>query len=160
MLPLLAVLAVAGDAVAQGSTASDRAALEALYDATGGASWTNSTRWKTSAPPGDWYGVTTDASGRVTELELPENGLSGSIPVELGSLENLRRLSLHSNELSGSIPSALGNLANLVVLRLSWNELSGSVPEWLGNMPSLLVLYLLGNELTGGIPDELGNLNL
>ena len=73
VLPLLAVVIVwvglAGDAVAQGSVASDRSALEALYDTTGGASWTNSTNWKTSAPLGDWYGVTTDASGRVTGIE-------------------------------------------------------------------------------------------
>ena len=164
MRALLAVVAVwaglAVEAVAQGSVASDRAALEALYDATGGASWTNRASWKTSASLGDWYGVTTDASGRVTRLELADNGLTGSIPTALGSLARLERLDLSSNELSGSIPSALGNLANLVVLRLSRNALSGSVPGWLGNMPSLRVLYLLGNELTGGIPDELANLDL
>ncbi len=161
---LSAVVAVwaglAAEAVAQGSAASDRAALEALYDATGGASWTNSASWKTSAPLGDWYGVTTDASGRVTKLELADNGLTGSIPTALGSLTTLEWLHLSSNELSGSIPGALGNLANLEVLRLSRNELSGSVPGWLGNMPSLRVLYLLGNELTGEVPEELANLDL
>ena len=162
MLPLLllAVLAVAGDAVAQGSTASDRAALEALYDATGGASWTNSTSWKTSAPLGDWYGVTTDASGRVTELRLADNGLTGSIPTELGSLGALQWLDLSLNELSGSIPRAIESLTSLYLLNLSRNALSGSVPQWFGNMSSLLALYLSANELTGGIPDELGNLNL
>ena len=160
MLPLLAVLAVAGDAVAQGSAASDRAALEAFYDATGGASWTNNTSWKTSAPLGDWHGVTTDASGRVTELRLGDNGLTGPIPTALGSLGALQWLDLSSNELNGSIPRALENLGSLFVLNLSWNELSGSVPGWLGNMSSLLALYLLGNDLTGGVPEELGNLNL
>ena len=160
MLPLLAVLAVAGDAVAQGSAAADRAALEALYDATGGAGWADNTSWKTSAPLGDWHGVTTNASGRVTELRLGDNGLTGPIPTELGSVGTLQWLDLSSNELNGPIPRALGNLANLVVLRLSWNELSGSVPAWLGDMPALLVLYLLGNELSGDVPDELGNLNL
>ena len=143
-----------------GTASADRAALEALYDATGGASWTDDTNWKTSAPLGDWYGVTTDVSGRVTRLELGDNGLAGSIPSVLGDLDNLEWLDLGSNELGGSIPGALGNLANLVVLELSWNELSGSVPGWLGNMPSLLVLVLFGNELTGGIPEELENLNL
>ena len=124
------------EAVAQGSAATDRAALEAFYDATGGASWTNSTNWKTSAPLGDWYGVTTDASGQVTRLDLRFNGLTGSIP------------------------SALGSLVNLNQLNLSFNELGGPIPTWLGNMSDLLTLYLLGNELTGGIPEELGNLNL
>ena len=50
--PLLAAVAVwaglAADAVAQGRVESDRAALEALYDATGGAGWTDSTNWNTS----------------------------------------------------------------------------------------------------------------
>ena len=49
------------DADPQGSVESDRAALEALYDATSGPDWTDSTSWKTSAPLGEWYGVTTDA---------------------------------------------------------------------------------------------------
>ena len=140
--------------------AADRAALEAFYDATGGASWTDDTGWKTSALLGDWHGVTTDASGRVTRLELGDNGLTGSIPSALGSLANLEWLDLSSNELSGPIPSALGSLTNLFFLNLSRNELGGPVPAWLGDMPALLALYLIGNELTGGIPDELGNLNL
>ena len=162
MLPLLllAVVAVAGDAVAQGSAASDRAALEALYDATGGASWTNGTSWKTSAPLGNWYGVTTDASGRVTELRLADNGLTGSIPTALGDIGTLQWLDLDSNELSGSIPRAIESLTSLYFLNLSRNALGGSVPQWFGNMSSLLALYLSANELTGGIPDELGNLNL
>ena len=158
---LSATQSIAVTVEGEGGTASaDRAALEALYDATGGASWADDTNWKTSAPLGDWHGVTTDASGRVTRLELDDNGLAGSIPSVLGDLANLEWLDLRSNELGGSIPSALGNLANLVVLELSWNELSGFVPGWLGNMPSLLVLVLFGNELTGGIPEELENLNL
>ena len=88
MLPLLAVAIVwtglAGDAVGQGSAASDRAALEAFYDATGGSSWTNSTNWLTDAPLSDWFGVTTDDSGRVTELRLIYNGLAGALPPALG----------------------------------------------------------------------------
>ena len=35
------------DAAAQGSAATDRAALEAFYDATGGPGWTDNTNWKT-----------------------------------------------------------------------------------------------------------------
>ena len=48
----------------------DRAALVALYKATGGANWTNNTNWLTNAPIGQWQGVTTDSQGRVTELNL------------------------------------------------------------------------------------------
>ena len=159
-LATAALWAGLGAAAAAQGAAADRAALEALYDATDGPGWTDGTNWKTAAPLGDWHGVTTDASGRVTELRLGDNGLTGSIPAALGSLARLGWLDLSSNELSGPIPSAVGSLANLFFLNLSRNELSGTVPEWLGNMPSLLALYLLGNELTGGIPEELGNLDL
>ena len=43
----------------------DRAALVALYEATDGPNWVNAENWLTDAPLGDWYGVDTDASGRV-----------------------------------------------------------------------------------------------
>ena len=80
----------ASRAAAQGSIATDRVALEALYDATDGPNWTDSTNWKTNAPLGEWLAVRTDTDGRVTELRLENNGLAGQIPTELGSLSNLR----------------------------------------------------------------------
>ena len=66
-------------------TGPDRTALEALYDATEGATWTVSTNWKTDADA--WWGVTTDADGKVTELDLSNNNLVGTIPAALGGLE-------------------------------------------------------------------------
>ena len=117
-------------AAAQGGVESDRAALEAFYDATGGAGWTDSTNWKTSAPLGEWHGVTTDTAGRVTRLELQDNGLVGSIPPALGSLTNLLWLQLGSNALTGPIPDALGSLASLQLLFLYRNDLTGPLPAW------------------------------
>ena len=55
-----AVLAAAGcalfpaGAVAQGAVATERAALEALYEATGGADWVDGTNWRTDAPLDRW----------------------------------------------------------------------------------------------------------
>ena len=95
-----------------------RAALAALYNATNGSSWLDDTNWVSSRPLGEWYGVSTDADGRVTELDLRDNQLSGSIPSELGNLANLEGLWLDGNQLSGSIPSELGNLDNLERLGL------------------------------------------
>ena len=48
----------------------DRGALEALYNATDGPNWLNNDNWLSDAPLGEWYGVDTDASGRVTGLVL------------------------------------------------------------------------------------------
>ena len=60
----------------QGTVADDRAALEALYDATNGANWSRNDNWKTDEPLGQWFGVRT-SDGRVVRLELYDNQLSG-----------------------------------------------------------------------------------
>ena len=147
-----------GDALAQGSVAEDKAALEALYDATDGSNWTTSTNWKTSEPLSEWHGVTTDADGRVTQLSLIGNGLSGTIPAELGDLANLQLLYLWGNELTGEIPPELGDLTSLLYLYLNENMLSGEIPPELGDLTSLQQLSLSQNTLNGTIPTQLGQL--
>ena len=151
---------LAADAAAQGNAASDRAALEAFYDATGGPGWTNRNYWKTSAPIGEWFGVTTDAAGRVTQLSFRRNNLTGSIPAELGNLVNLRFLLLREHDfLTGPIPAELGNLVNLELLYLPYNALTGPVPAELGNLVNLRDLILSSNPLTGSLPQSLTQLS-
>ena len=142
-----------------GDVNTDRAALAALYNATNGSSWQDDTNWLSNGPLGEWLGVSTDADGRVTELVLDSNQLSGPIPSELGNLANLEFLRLRDNELSGSIPPELGNLDNLQGLDLRDNELSGSIPSELGDLDNLTGLGLHDNQLSGPIPSELGDLD-
>lgn len=137
----------------------DRDALAALYQDTDGANWTNNRNWLTDAPLDTWYGVTTDRSDRVVELDLAENELSGTIPFELGNLTNLELLRLSKNQLSGTIPPELGNLANLQFLDLYENQLSGTIPFELGNLGNLESLALFKNNLRGTIPSDLAELN-
>ena len=117
--------------MAQTSPETDREALIAIYNATDGDNWANNDSWLSDAPIGEWEGVTTDDNGRVTELSLLQNQLSGKIPPELGKLSNLTELFLSANELSGKIPPELGKLANLTALFLQDNDLSGCVPSGL-----------------------------
>ena len=163
--PLIVAAAVAAfcgafpaGAVAQGSLATDRAALEALYDATDGPNWVDSTNWKTDAPLAEWYGVTANTDGRVVGLELNENGLAGELPEELGGLTQLRWLWLHVNDLTGTIPARLGSLPRLGALVLFRNALTGPIPRELGGLANLEYLQLGSNDLNGQIPPELGNL--
>ena len=79
---------------ASGSADTDREALVALYNATDGENWDESANWLSDAPIGEWHGVTTNDDGRVIQLRLDQNALSGEIPPELGSLSNLERLVL------------------------------------------------------------------
>jgi hypothetical protein len=146
----------------------ERQALIALYNYTNGDSWWINSGWKD--PPlepdgfaaigseGTWYGITVE-SDHVTQIDLRWNGLTGTIPIELGNLSNLTGLILWTNFLSGSIPSELGNLSNLETLELDSNYLIGSIPPELGNLSSLKYLVLYANQLTGSIPPELENLS-
>ena len=150
--------ATAEPTMAQTPAETDREALVALYNATGGPNWIRNNNWMSDVPISEWEDVATDGNGRVTELWLYDNQLRGEIPPELGSLGNLARLYLSNNELSGEIPPELGNFANLKRLDLGENELSGEIPPELGSLGNLVWLQLEGNELSGEIPPELGSL--
>ncbi|MDE0249163.1 MAG: Ig-like domain-containing protein [Gemmatimonadota bacterium] len=147
----------------------DRAALEALYETTDGPNWLDNTNWLTDVPLGEWYGVDTDALGRVVRLDLSGtwdtqarrtivHGLSGPIPPEMSGLANLEWLNLSGNQLTGPIPSELGDLANLRSLLLWSNNLSGPIPPELGRLSHLRSLDVYYNDLSGPIPPELGKL--
>ena len=138
---------------------ADRAALVALYNATGGPNWNSNNNWLSDVPISEWSGVTTDDNGRVTELDLSQNQLTGPIPPALGNLSNLQWLYLWRNQLTGPIPPELARLTNLEVLDLSQNQLTGPIPPALGNLSNLQGLSLWGNQLTGPIPPALGNLS-
>ena len=143
----------------QGTVCSaDRAALVALYNATGGENWTRKTNWSSSVPVGEWSGVTTDGDGRVTRLNLSDKNLTGPLPPELGTMAHLEILQLNNNNLTGSIPPELGALTNLRILYLSANNLTGPLPPELGALTNLEILYLSANNLTGPLPSEFVNL--
>lgn len=136
----------------------DRAALVALFRATDGPKWHRRDNWVTAAPLSEWYGVEIGPGGRVVVLEMYGNGLTGTLPPELGKLTSLESLYLPRNALTGAIPPELGNLARLRTLDLSVNTLTGQIPPGLGNLTGLRELSLGSNALTGPIPSVLGNL--
>ncbi|XP_038688836.1 LRR receptor-like serine/threonine-protein kinase RCH1 [Tripterygium wilfordii] len=70
-------------------------------------------------------------------LELAFNSFSGTNPAHLGS-----------------IPGEIGNMNNLALLHLENNQLTGFIPNSLGRLQNLQGLYLQNNELQGGIPTE------
>ena len=137
----------------------DRAVLVALYEATDGPNWTNKENWLSDRPLGEWYGVTTDDNGRVTQLGLSDNNLRGPIPVQLARLTKLTRLILHSNQFTGTIPTEFAQLSNLTFLNLLGNQLTGAIPTELAQLSNLTELDLSFNPLTGAIPTELAQLS-
>ncbi len=152
------------------STHSDRAALVAIYNATDGDNWKVNTNWLSDKPIGEWAGVTTNSSGRVTSLSLRRNNLKNSLPAALGDLTELTNLDLHGNtrvayfgptglvfeKLGGSIPTSLGNLRKLTNLDLSTNGFT-SLPSTVSNLSRLKIMYVSANDLTS-LPSTLGNM--
>ena len=79
-------------------------------------------------------------------MELPGEGLSESIPAQLGGLFGLTHLDLSNNSLTGEIPEELDRLENLEEIRLSGNSLTGCIPLSLkdvatNDLSSLNLLY-------------------
>jgi RHS repeat-associated protein len=139
----------------------DYDALIALYNSTNGSSWINNTGWIDGAAGIDcdvcnWYGVACDFNGRVTKLNLPNNGLTGNIPTEIGSILELETINLSGNSLFGNVPPEISTLIKLRIFNLSNNTLSGQIPVEVGLLTELYRLRLGNNNLTGAIPTELG----
>ena len=135
-------------------------ALVALYNQTDGSNWSQNTNWMTNTPLGSWFGIESDASGRVEYLELQNNNLEGSLPAEIGQLSSLIWIDLASNKLSGTLPAEMGRLSKLAVLNVHANQLSGSIPPELGRIELLSTLRLSHNQFSGRIPSELGQLRI
>ena len=106
-------------------THPDRLVLEALYNATDEPNWVNKLKWLSDSPLGEWYGVETDSSGSVVQVNLANNQLSGPIPPELGNMRQMAELYLYGNALSGPLPESLGDLTELAYLHLHNNNLTG-----------------------------------
>lgn len=121
----------------------------------------------------------------LTELDLSENELYGSLPPEIIQLTELNTLDLSVNEFYGTIPEQLANLYKLRYLYLNVNHFVGTIPRtmasadklyeevWLQNnwlsgtippdfaeMPNLLDFYVDGNYFTGTIPPDLCRANI
>ena len=109
----------------------DRAPLLVLYEAAGGGNWEN--KWDRGFPIDDWHGVRTNEDGRVTELDLSGNGLSGDveeITEEIGKLSYLETLDLSRNPgLSGELPTDLMKLENLRTLDIQNTGLCAPLDE-------------------------------
>ncbi|CAD6214817.1 unnamed protein product [Miscanthus lutarioriparius] len=75
--------------------------------------------------------------GRWPRLQyLAVNGLTGSIPSELGYLKSLSSLDLSNNALTGEIPASFSELKNLTLLNLFRNKLRGDIPDFVGDLPA------------------------
>ena len=151
-----------------GATARERQALLALVQGSEGIEWSQSrVGWDdTEGSICDWEGITCaegyissnkggwgniDASTApqvVAAINLPNSGLAGTLPSELGLLTHLETINLKGNLIRGSIPMEIAQLPNLETVDLSNCSLEGTLPQhWASNKLDSL---LLGQNSIGG----------
>mmetsp|Transcript_4396 Transcript_4396/g.9300 ORF Transcript_4396/g.9300 Transcript_4396/m.9300 type:complete len:661 (-) Transcript_4396:146-2128(-) len=152
---------------------TQRYALVVLYYSLGGPDWVANLRFLTGGSECGWYdkfrtnsgdrlliGVGCNDQNVVTQIWTPwNNGLKGTLPKEIGLLQDLESLVFQFGNITGTIPDSIWRLSNLYELGLSNNFLTGDVPPSLATMTSLKILALDDNALTGKIFDKLTNLH-
>ncbi len=113
--------------------------------------------WNRNAPVSTWEGISL-SNGRVSEINLSQKELNGTIPDI--DLSELIQLDLRDNYLTGTLPDfsglpnlsvfSVGGIQNIFVFNN--NMLSGEIPNFTG-LPNLIVLILDDNDFAGEIPN-------
>ena len=152
--------------------AQERVALEALYNATGGAHWTDSpgNGWLKGSCHCRWAGVYCANGAACPDSPVVQLGwnslenLVGTLPSwnsnsGQGALPKLQVLALSSNPgLSGALPEAYGTMSQMTSLLLYNNSLEGSLPSTYGKLVQMADLELPMNHLDGTLPEAWGSM--
>ena len=119
---------------------SDWTVLESLFELAGGSGWTHADGWVSGPALEKWHGVRADSLGQVVALDLEGNGLSGQLPLGLGSLARMTELRIGGNTaLFGPLPLSLAALS-LRALHYQGTDVCApsqtGFREWLNSIPS------------------------
>uniref|UniRef100_K7KYS4 Protein kinase domain-containing protein n=1 Tax=Glycine max TaxID=3847 RepID=K7KYS4_SOYBN len=176
----IALLAVSTTVVHCKTASQDVSALNVMYTSLNSPSKLSG--WKSSGgvPCGDsWEGIKCSGSS-VTEINLSDMGLSGSMYSDLSNNNqkgdipyrlppNARYINLAHNQLKNQLGDMFGKLSNLKQLDVSLNSLSGNLPQNLKSLKNLNKLHLQNNislvqnvennKFTGWVPKELKDIN-
>eukprot|EP00727_Mastigamoeba_balamuthi_P002361 m51a1_g12121 putative rhs repeat-associated core domain-containing protein (395) ;mRNA; f:1046-4125 len=107
--------------------------------------------------------------GRITEINIENMRLEGTIPSSIVNCGRLRELRLRGNRLSGTIPSGLFSLPHLTYLNLMDNHLTGTLPSTeapvqkpfqidISNLVNMTYISIEKNRISGTIPSSISSL--
>lgn len=127
-----------------------RFVLATLFYSTDGPDWVNSDGWISDSNECTWFSYTElcDGSGNLLQVDLRENSLLGTLPVELSWLESLEKLNLKDNSLYGQIPREFGEFKSLAYLQFARNDLTGTLPTELARVTNLGTLVVELSPIT------------
>ncbi|XP_052207067.1 receptor-like protein kinase HSL1 [Diospyros lotus] len=91
---------------------------------------------------------------RLSNFDVSDNMLTGSVPREILELTNLEQIELFNNSFSGPLPAGWSNLTKLRRFDASLNGLVGTIPDELCELP-LESLNLCDNQLAGELPESI-----
>jgi hypothetical protein len=143
----------------------ERYALAVFYYQNGGCSgdWVNNAKWlSTNDHCEGWHGVVCDLKGRVIEMNMGRNYITGKIPVEFSALEELSTLDLSNNAMVGTVPAAALSMPKMYTISLNNNKFEGDFPfqEVKQGATILDNLWVQENpDLEGTITDDYCSLN-
>ena len=118
----------------------------------------------------------------LSQLDLSNNRLNGTLPTTIGELVNLQALDVSNNADLGAdgccegadsyftsfygynttVPTEIGRLRKLQVFKMDWSRFMRHMPTEVGNLRNLQFWRLRGsyetNQVSGTIPTQFGNL--
>jgi Leucine-rich repeat (LRR) protein len=89
-------------------------------------------------------------------FSVPRNALQGSLPLSVGNWTGLTNFEVNRNKLGGSLPSSIGKWTGLTSFNASINQLGGSLPSSIGAFTGLTLFNVAGNLLQGALPSSIG----
>ena len=119
---------------ADNSTSTDPAAPDRRCDATGGPSWTDSTKWKSSTLPNQWHGASIHRNFRGAGLLRTSGILTQRLPADLGSLSHVELLEAASSRLTGTSPPEPASLTDFAAPLLHIHSLAANLSASLTNV--------------------------
>lgn len=100
-------------------------------------------------------GVTCNNMSRVISLNISNVPLFGTIPPEIGLLDNLENLIIFGDNITGTLPLEMSQLSSVKYVNLSYNNFSGPFPrEILLGLIKLESFDIYNNIFTGELPTE------
>ncbi|CAN4123010.1 unnamed protein product [Withania somnifera] len=100
-------------------------------------------------------GVTCNNISRIISLNITNVPLFGTIPPEIGLLDDLESLIIFGDNITGTLPLEMSQLASVKYVNLSYNNFSGPFPrEILLGLINLESFDIYNNNFTGELPTE------
>jgi len=150
----------------QALAASECLAWQAFFDSTGGGGCLRDDPCECEDPDPDFFDGVVCQDGHITDIDLSDTQMSGTIPDSISALTALTNLQLTKKYISGTIPGSISALTALTGLYLSDTSISGSIPDSISALTALTGLLLENQEnpegtgIIGTIPQSFCSLDL